>query len=91
MQISKKLILGIVLFFISSIILVYLASPEPDILENIIDNNRLSPKDSFSLFDDYSIPGVQNSFVGKVLVTMIGVGIILTVSYIIGRVFLLKK
>ena len=80
---------GIAIAALVVIVLAPLASPDPDGLERVAeDQGFIERAENFfsGLLGDYAIPGVDNEGLSTVLAGLIGVAIVVVIVLILGRV-----
>jgi cobalt/nickel transport system permease protein len=71
------------------IVLAPLASPDPDGLERVAEDQGFLERAGTALFDilpDYTIPGVSDGTLSTILAGLIGVAIVFGVMWAVGRV-----
>jgi ABC-type Fe3+ transport system permease subunit len=81
--------IGIAIAALVVVILAPLASPDPDGLERVAeDQGFIERAENFfsGLLGDYAIPGIDNEWLSTVLAGLIGVAIVVALMFLIGRV-----
>ena len=81
--------IGIAIAALVVIVLAPLASPDPDGLERVAeDQGFIERAENFfsGLLGDYAIPGIDNEWLSTVLAGLIGVVIVVALMFLIGRV-----
>lgn len=85
---------GIIIAAIIVVVLAPLASGDPDGLEWVAGEQGFiqSAQDAvYSIFPDYTIPGVDDPVVSTVLAGLIGVGIVFLIMFALGRLLARRR
>ena len=87
-------VVGIAIVALVVVVLAPLASSDPDGLERIAEDNGFIGQAQNvvgGLFGDYGIPGIDDPTVSTILSGLLGVGILLAVVFVVGRVLARRK
>ena len=87
-------VIGIAIAVLVVVVLAPLASSDPDGLERVAeDNGFIGQAQNIvgGLFGDYGIPGIDDPTVSTILSGLLGVGILLGVVFLVGRVLARRK
>ena len=87
-------VIGIAIVVLVVVVLAPLASSDPDGLERVAEDNGFIGQAQNvvgGLFGDYGIPGIDDPTVSTILSGLLGVGILLGVVYLVGRVLARRK
>jgi hypothetical protein len=87
-------VIGIAIAVLVVVVLAPLASSDPDGLERVAeDNGFIGQAQNIvgGLFGDYGIPGIEDPTVSTILSGLLGVGILLAVMFLVGRVLARRK
>ena len=87
-------VIGIAIAVLVVVVLAPLASSDPDGLERVAeDNGFIGQAQNIvgGLFGDYGIPGIDDPTVSTILSGLLGIGILLAVVFLVGRVLARRK
>ena len=87
-------VIGIAIVALVVVVFAPLASSDPDGLERVAeDNGFIAQAENFfgGMLGDYAIPGVDDPAVSTILSGLLGVGILLVVVFLVGRVLARRK
>ena len=80
-------VIGIAIAVLVVVVLAPLASSDPDGLERVAEAQNIVG----GLFGDYGIPGIDDPTVSTILSGLLGIGILLAVVFLVGRVLARRK
>ncbi len=88
----KKYLLAIALIVVFLVVLIPLASSNPDGLEKVVETFGAQEHESFwrGFMADYSFASIENSYVSTLLAGIIGVSVVLAVTLLLGKVMVPK-
>ena len=87
-------VVGIAIAVLVVVVLAPLASSDPDGLERVAEDNGFIGQAQNvvgGLFGDYGIPGIDDPAVSTILSGLLGIGILLAVVFLVGRVLARRK
>jgi hypothetical protein len=87
-------VVGIAIVALVVVVLAPLASSDPDGLERVAEDTGFIGQAQNvvgGLFGDYGIPGIDDPTVSTILSGLLGVGILLVVVFLVGRVLARRK
>jgi len=87
-------VIGIAIAALIVIILAPLASPDPDGLERVAeDNGFIDQATNFfsGLFSDYAIPGIDDPRMSTILSGLLGVVIVVGIMFLLGRILARRR
>ena len=87
-------VVGIAIVALVVVVLAPLASSDPDGLERVAEDTGFIAQAHNvvgGLFGDYGIPGIDDPTVSTILSGLLGVGILLVVVFLVGRVLARRK
>jgi hypothetical protein len=87
-------VVGIAIVALVVVVLAPLASSDPDGLERVAEDNGFIGQAQNvvgGLFGDYGIPGIDDPAVSTILSGLLGVGILLAVVFVVGRLLARRR
>ena len=87
-------VIGIAIAVLVVVVLAPLASSDPDGLERVAEDNGFIGQAQNvvgGLFGDYGIPGIDDPAVSTILSGLLGIGILLVVVFLVGRLLARRK
>jgi len=87
-------VIGLAIAALIVIILAPLASPDPDGLERVAeDNGFIDQATNFfsGLFSDYAIPGIDDPRMSTILSGLLGVVIVVGIMFLVGRILARRR